>query len=114
MDVADKNLIVGIGASAGGVEALVAFFRAAPQDSGMAYVVVTHLATGHVSVLDTILARCTTMPVMYAKDGQSVQPNHIYLRPAGIICQTALNSFQVTASKSFHFVSPLSAVFFAA
>ena len=85
MDVRDKNLIVGIGASAGGVEALVAFFRAAPQDTGMAYVVVTHLATGHVSVLDTILARCTTMPVMYAKDGQSVQPNNIYLRPAGVI-----------------------------
>ena len=57
MTANDRFPIVGIGASAGGVEALEGFFRAVPPESGMAYVVVTHLGSGHVSILPEIIGR---------------------------------------------------------
>ena len=55
--------IVGIGASAGGIEALKAFFAAADPHSGMAYVVIQHLSPEHQSLMSEILGRCTSMPV---------------------------------------------------
>ena len=55
--------IVGIGASAGGLEAFEAFFRACPADSGMGFVLVPHLDPGHDSLLTEILQRSTAMPV---------------------------------------------------
>ena len=58
--------IVGIGASAGGVEALEAFFRAVPAENGMAFVVVTHLPPYRDSLLAEILGRATQMPVVNA------------------------------------------------
>ncbi len=73
--------IVGIGASAGGLEAFEAFFRACPVDSGMAFVLVPHLDPGHVSLLTEILQRCTAMPVVEAIDQVSVAANHVYVIP---------------------------------
>ena len=55
--------IVGIGASAGGVEALEGFFKAMPADNGMAFVVVTHLPPNRESMLTQIIARAAQMPV---------------------------------------------------
>ena len=55
--------VVGVGASAGGVDALKAFFSATPADRGMAYVVIQHLSPEHESLMAEILGRCTTMPV---------------------------------------------------
>jgi two-component system CheB/CheR fusion protein len=71
--------IVGIGASAGGVEALEALFRAMPPDPGVAFVVVTHLAPKRESLLPEILARDTRLPVMPAEHDQPVRANHIYV-----------------------------------
>lgn len=73
--------IVGIGASAGGVEALEQFFKAVPADSGMAFVVVTHLSPSHESMLAEILGRATEMPVFYARDGELVQPQQVHVLP---------------------------------
>ena len=73
--------IVGIGASAGGLEALQGLFGAMPADSGMAFVVVTHLAPGRKSAMAEILGRATRMPVSDAQDGTVVQPDHVYLIP---------------------------------
>lgn len=53
--------IIGIGASAGGLEAFESFFRACPVDTGMAFVLVPHLDPGHQSLLTEILQRCTSM-----------------------------------------------------
>ena len=75
--------IVGIGASAGGVEALEAFFRAMPSDNGMAFVVVTHLAPDHESMLAEILGRVTRMPVVDIEDDTEVGPQHVYVLPPG-------------------------------
>ncbi|MBF8250913.1 MAG: PAS protein, partial [Deltaproteobacteria bacterium] len=60
--------IIGMGASAGGLEAFEQFFRAMPPDSGMAFVLVSHLDPSHVSLLTEILQRSTAMPVVEAKD----------------------------------------------
>lgn len=73
--------IVGIGASAGGLEAFEAFFRACPPDTGMAFVLVPHLSPDHHSLLTEILQRCTAMPVAQALDGIRVEANHIYIIP---------------------------------
>ncbi|MBN1341902.1 MAG: PAS domain-containing protein [Phycisphaerae bacterium] len=73
--------IVGMGASAGGLEALEAFFREMPSDSGMAFVVVTHLAPDQTSLLPELLQRRTRMQVLEAVDGARIQPNHAYVTP---------------------------------
>ena len=76
-------LIVGIGASAGGLEAMEEFFRHMPPISGMAFVVVSHQHAGHVSLLPSLLSKCTAMPVVEAKDGMEVEANGVYMAPGG-------------------------------
>jgi two-component system CheB/CheR fusion protein len=76
-----KFLIVGIGASAGGLEALENFFRLMPAGSDTAFVVVTHLAPDHASLLSEILQRTTEMPVIEAKDQVMVKPDCVYIIP---------------------------------
>ena len=73
--------IVGIGASAGGLEALGQFFHHTPTDSGMAFVLVQHLDPSHASLLSEILQRTTTMPVTEALDQMTVEPNCVYIIP---------------------------------
>jgi two-component system CheB/CheR fusion protein len=73
--------VVGIGASAGGLEAFEQFFQHAPADSGMAFVLISHLDPTHESILTEILQRTTTMPVVEAQDQVSVAPNHVYVIP---------------------------------
>ena len=73
--------VVGIGASAGGIEALRDFFSAVPADLGLAYVVVVHLAPDHESELAAILSRRTSMSVIEVKDSNvlDLQPNCVYV-----------------------------------
>ncbi|MEO8635904.1 MAG: chemotaxis protein CheB [Gemmatimonadales bacterium] len=75
--------IVGLGASAGGLAAFEAFFRALPADSGvdMAFVLVQHLAPDHPSILTELIQRYTTLPVHEVTDGVTVQRNSIYVIP---------------------------------
>src|SRR5580700_1670733 len=77
--------IVGIGASAGGVEALEQFFKAVPADNGMGFVVVTHLSPSHESMLAEILGRSTQMPVFCARDGELVRPQQVHVLPPSAI-----------------------------
>jgi two-component system, chemotaxis family, CheB/CheR fusion protein len=73
--------IIGLGASAGGLEAFEHFFRKVPRDSGMAFVLVTHLDPGRASTLTEILQRSTAMPVQEAQDQVAVMPNSVYIIP---------------------------------
>jgi two-component system CheB/CheR fusion protein len=74
--------VVGIGASAGGVEALSELFRAAPPRSGMAFVVIQHLSPDAQSFMAEILAKCTPMRVVQIQDGVRVEPDTVYvIRP---------------------------------
>lgn len=73
--------IVGMGASAGGLEACEQFFRKMPVDSGMAFVLVSHLAPDHVSLLTEILQRTTRMTVLEAREQMDVAPNVVHVIP---------------------------------
>lgn len=72
---------VGIGASAGGLEAFEAFFRNMPPDSGMAFILVTHLDPKHKSMLTDLLRRYTQMSVYEAEEAMEVKPDTIYVIP---------------------------------
>lgn len=72
-------LVVGLGASAGGVKVLQEFFAAMPPDSGMAFVVILHLAPDHESSLPQILQAQTTMPVVQVNEKHKVEPNRVYV-----------------------------------
>src|ERR1700712_3579761 len=78
----DNFLIVGIGASAGGIKALKEFFSNVPADSGMAYVVILHLSPEFDSRLAEILQTVTSIPVTQIKEEKVVvAPNHAYVIP---------------------------------
>lgn len=74
-------LIVGVGASAGGISALKMFFRSVPANSPMAFVVIQHLQPSHESHMPEILARETTMPVQMASEAVTVEAGHVYTIP---------------------------------
>ncbi|UUX95051.1 CheR family methyltransferase [Aquabacterium sp. J223] len=73
--------VVGLGASAGGVQALTRFFQHMPVDSGMAFVVVLHLSPHHASALPEVLQHATTMPVTVVDDAVLLERNRIYVLP---------------------------------
>ena len=73
--------VVGVGASAGGLEAFEQLLRAVPRDTGLAFVLVQHLAPKHESMLSQLLAKATKMPVIEVTDGRRVEANHVYVIP---------------------------------
>lgn len=73
--------VVGIGASAGGLEALQEFFKNVPLESGLAYVVVQHLSPDYKSLMNELLARFTNVPIQIIEDGMLLESNNIYLIP---------------------------------
>lgn len=74
--------LIGIGASAGGLEAINAFFENLPSNTGFSYVVVQHLSPDHKSMMADLLSRHTEMKVVEAQDGVLIQPNCVYLLPS--------------------------------
>jgi len=73
--------IVGVGASAGGLEAFTQMLGALPVDTGMAFVLVQHLSPTHASQLAAILSRSTAMPVAEVRDGTRAEPDRVYVIP---------------------------------
>jgi len=73
--------VVGIGASAGGLEAFTQLLNSLPTDTGMAFVMVQHMPPEQESVLSLVLGRATQMPVHEAQDGMAVAPNQVYVIP---------------------------------
>src|SRR6187551_4071113 len=74
--------VVGIGASAGGLDAFKKLLKAIPENSGMAYVLVQHLDPSHESMLPGLLQKVTNIPVLEISDEIKVEPNHIYVIPS--------------------------------
>src|SRR5262245_55596297 len=103
--------IVGVGASAGGVEALEHLFKAMPSDPGMAFVIVTHLAPKRESMLPEILARDTRMPVLIAERDQEVRPNHVYVTPADTVLHIEKGRLGVRASADGRERTPIDSFF---
>jgi two-component system, chemotaxis family, CheB/CheR fusion protein len=92
-------IVVGIGASAGGLESLKKFFRAVPSDSGLAFVVIQHLEPTHTSYVADLLSHYTAMPVMQAKDGMALAANCVYTIPP--------NSSLTIRGDSLHLAKPV-------
>ena len=94
--------IVGIGASAGGLEALEQFLRHVPQGSGMAFVIVQHLDPTHKGIMPELLQRTTMMEVFQVKDRLAVMPNCVYVIPPNrdmSILHGVLHLFEPTAPR---------------
>jgi two-component system CheB/CheR fusion protein len=89
--------IVGIGASAGGLEAFEQFFQHMAPDSGMAFVLVPHLDPSHGSLLTEILQRSTSMQVVEAQDQVKVSPNCIYIIPPNSSMEITRGKLQLSA-----------------
>lgn len=73
--------IVGMGGSAGGLEAFEEFFKNMPPDTGLAFVLVPHLDPTHKGLMPELLQRATSMNVLEVEDGMKVEPDHIYVIP---------------------------------
>jgi two-component system, chemotaxis family, CheB/CheR fusion protein len=73
--------VVGIGASAGGIEAVSDLLKSLPTDTGMCFIYIQHLDPTHESMLSVVLSRSTTMPLQEATEGVKLKPNHIYIIP---------------------------------
>ncbi len=80
--VTGRKFVVGIGASAGGLDPLVRFFESLPRVTGMAFVIVQHLSPDFKSLMDELLGRHTMLPIHLVEDGMPVEADHVYLIPA--------------------------------
>jgi chemotaxis response regulator CheB len=109
------RLVVGIGASAGGLEALERLFEATPIDSGLAFVVVQHLSPDFRSLTDDILARRTRIPIRVVENGMRVVADTIYLLPpkkemsvsGGLLLLSDKDPAPTVALPTDHFLRPL-------
>ncbi|MDD2852750.1 MAG: chemotaxis protein CheB [Desulfuromonadaceae bacterium] len=94
--------VVGIGASAGGLEALEQFLRHTPENSGMAFVIIQHLDPTHKGILPELLQRATGMAVTQVKDRMQIKPNSVYVIPPNkdiSILHDVLHLFEPTAAR---------------
>ena len=91
---------VGIGASAGGLRPLQRLLESLPSRTGMAFVIVQHLSPDHESALPALLASKTTMPVLEAREGLALTPDHVYVTPPGVRLTIKHDSLHVGARPS--------------
>ncbi|SAK81483.1 chemotaxis protein [Caballeronia glebae] len=92
--------IVGIGASAGAVEALEGFFRGVPENPGFACVIITHLSPDRESMLPEIVARFSPMPVHTIADGTAVEIDNVYLLPTDALLSIDRRTLRMQAQKA--------------
>jgi two-component system CheB/CheR fusion protein len=92
----DPQLVVGIGASAGGLQAFKTFFGKMPTDSGMAFVLVQHLAPQHRSLLAELIQSSTSMEVVEVRNGMPLAANHVYVIPPNATLTVRGGRLQVT------------------
>jgi len=109
----DNFPIVGVGASAGGIEALEGLFRGLPAKPGLAMVIVTHLSPDRESVLHEILGRYTAMPVNVAADNMEVQANQVYVMPSDAILGIQKRCLTITKNTGRRAGKPID-IFFSA
>jgi two-component system, chemotaxis family, CheB/CheR fusion protein len=106
-----EGIVVGIGASAGGLDALERFFGALPTHPGATFVVIQHLSPDHRSMMDNLLSRYTAMPVKVAWDGAPLVPDTVMLIPPGKTLRVAARRLRL-APKPEHGLSLPIDIFF--
>ena len=99
--VMPRFVVVGVGASAGGLEALSDLLANLPEKTGMAVVVVQHLDPQHESKLSNLLSRVTHLPVLEATQDLAVQPDHVYVIPRNMTMTIAQGVLQLAPAAGF-------------
>ncbi len=99
-DLLSTPAIVGVGASAGGLEAFTKFLQQLPSDTGMAFVLIQHLDPTHESLLSQLLARATLMPVIEVVEEQEVSADRVYVIPPHAAIVLVENRLQLVPRKS--------------
>ncbi len=94
--------IVGVGASAGGLEAFMEMFKDLPSDTGMSFVLIQHLSPQHLSLLSTLIQKGTRMNVQEAEDQMRVRPNHVYIIPPNHTLEIFHGVLQLTTLTEQH------------
>lgn len=106
------TVVVGIGASAGGVEALSTFFDHELNTSGAAFLIVMHLSAARSSNLPEILSRHTGMPVLHAEHDMPIERNKVYILPPGMVMTAAKQHLQLSrANQDEHMPSTVDRLF---
>src|SRR5687767_1358090 len=95
------SLVVGLGASAGGIQALTEFFGSAPANAPIAYVVILHLSPDHESHLAEVLQRSTSMPVTQVREQVALAPSHVYVIPPNSSLRVSDGSLVVSPTQRF-------------
>ncbi|WP_372679256.1 CheR family methyltransferase [Desulfosarcina sp.] len=93
-------VVVGVGASAGGLEALQQLFKPLAVDCGVAFVVIQHLSPNYKSAMDQLLSRTTALPVLQIQNNLTIEPNRIYLSPPEKFVSMAKGRFRLIQSLS--------------
>ncbi|HPU14495.1 MAG TPA: chemotaxis protein CheB, partial [Polymorphobacter sp.] len=94
--------VIGIGASAGGLDACGKLLDAVPPDCGMAFILVQHLDPNHKSMMVELLAHHTAMQVVEAEDGMAVEAGNFYIIPPGSYLSVADGSLRVSPPLAPH------------
>lgn len=103
--------VIGIGASAGGLEPLEMFFDNVNQDSGVAFVIVQHLSPNHKSLMDELLSRHTDLPIKIIEDNLQIEKETIYLNPPKHFVEIYKGKFVLTSKKDRELSFPISVFF---
>ena len=98
----DDFPVVGIGASAGGLEAFTKLFALLPADSGMAFILIQHLDPSHESMMVALLSSHTAMNVLQATDGMMIERDHVYVIPPGVYLSIKDGSLHLSAPRERH------------
>jgi two-component system CheB/CheR fusion protein len=98
----DTFPVVGLGASAGGLEALFRLFDALPADTGMAFVLIQHLDPTHSSMMAGLLTGHTAMKVLEAVDGMPLERDHAYVIPPGVYLSLREGALRLTRPRERH------------
>lgn len=88
--------IVGIGASAGGLDALKRLVSAIPERTGACYVIIQHLAPDQASIMDRLLRPDSAIPISQIEDGEAARPDHVYIVPPGVTLRLHVDRFDLT------------------
>ena len=94
--------VIGIGASAGGLEAIKLFIQALPEKSGMAYIFIQHLSPTHTSILPELLEKLSPIPVILITDGLVIEPGHLYITPKNVIVKALDGKLRLQSLEQQH------------
>jgi two-component system, chemotaxis family, CheB/CheR fusion protein len=98
----NEHYIIGIGASAGGLEPITEFFDSMPEDSNLSFVIVQHLSPDHKSLMGELLAKHTRMKILEAQENLRVQKNCVYLIPSRKIMTLSDGTLKLMDKERFH------------